>query len=108
VRCQIGKARRNDHDIGIQSVDRLDITIDGQASDQTIRPQGFTCHDQPCELRTPSPRCQFVCLQCGHIPTLSAGRAPRKPNGQPEKLYSEDLQPGAVIGGVRVVNPFVA
>jgi predicted nucleic acid-binding protein len=23
-------------------------------------------------------------------------------------LYSEDLQPGAVLGGVRVVNPFVA
>ena len=22
-------------------------------------------------------------------------------------LYSEDLQPGAVLGGVRVVNPFV-
>jgi predicted nucleic acid-binding protein len=22
-------------------------------------------------------------------------------------LYSEDLQPGAVIGGVRVVNPFL-
>jgi predicted nucleic acid-binding protein len=23
-------------------------------------------------------------------------------------LYSEDLQPGAVLGGVRVVNPFAA
>jgi predicted nucleic acid-binding protein len=23
-------------------------------------------------------------------------------------LYTEDLQPGAVLGGVRVVNPFVS
>jgi hypothetical protein len=37
VRRQIGKGRRDYDDFSIESVDRLEVTIDCQTADQTIR-----------------------------------------------------------------------
>src|SRR5207237_1222312 len=46
VQSQIGKGCRGNDDVGIESVDRLDVTIDRQTADQTPGPERFASPDQ--------------------------------------------------------------
>lgn len=44
--------RRDDNQIRVESIYRVDVTVHGQAADQTIRPEGFTGRDDSLEVRS--------------------------------------------------------
>jgi hypothetical protein len=78
VRRQLGQTRRGRDQAGIQRVHWLDVTIDGQTTDQTIGSERFARTDQPCKVRRTSLGRQFVHLNRSHNSTLSTGRGAGK------------------------------
>jgi hypothetical protein len=50
VRRQCGQTRCDHHEVGIQRIHRLDVTIDGQTTDQTIGSERLARTNQPCKV----------------------------------------------------------
>jgi hypothetical protein len=95
MRRQIGKRGRDRHDASIESVYRLDVTIDRQTADQTIGPEGFACPDQSGKIRRASLCCQFVRLQRSHNFTIDgvrpAGKFTAQPDVRPSRRRIQEL-----------------
>ena len=57
----------HDHDVGIDCIDRLDITIDGQAADQTPRTMTIENPGNDGEIARPAVRDRFENFLRGHL-----------------------------------------
>jgi len=70
----------NNDEVGVESVDRVGVAVDGQPPNEAIRAERFTNCDKPREFSGPAVRSQIVGLHCGHAFTVYESGLETKPD----------------------------
>ncbi len=84
---KISQNRGDHHDIGIKRIDRFNVAIDGQPTDQAIRPERPASSDEAAKIRRATLRRQFVYLRRSHNFTLPFPKGPRRPATHPNSKF---------------------